>query len=310
MKVAFVFPGQGSQYPGMGKEIFSSPSGLELMERANSVLGFDLKGIILEGSEEELAKTEIAQPAIFLLSMALLEEIKKNGFFEPHFLAGHSLGEFSACACGGVFSFEEGLKIVHMRGKFMQEAVPEGKGAMCAVIGLESEKIVELLKGKDYGGVVEVANFNSPEQTVISGEKEAVMKAVDEFQKIGAKKCIFLKVSAPFHCSLMVPARDKLRDLLEIVEFHNSAIPIVSNVIASPVEEGYVIKNLLIRQVVEPVRWVDVVKCLFKNGVKKFVEIGPGRVLSGLIKRILKEDVKIISIEDLRGIENAVSSLS
>lgn len=275
MRNAFVFPGQGSQFVGMGKGLAE-----KYLDQANTILGFDLKKIVLEGPEEELKKTEITQPAIFVISAAMLDRLSS---FRPSFFAGHSLGEYSALYAVGSISFEDGVKIVHLRGKFMQEAVPIGEGAMAALLGGEREAIIQICAEV---GNVWPANFNCPGQIVISGKKEAVETAGEKLKAAGVKKIIPLAVSAPFHCPLMQPAADKLQAELDKIEIKDAKIPVFANVNASPATKSEEIRELLIKQVTAPVLWEDSVRKMIADGASSFIEVGPGKVLSGLIKKI------------------------
>ncbi|MBU1616729.1 MAG: ACP S-malonyltransferase [Candidatus Margulisbacteria bacterium] len=277
MKLAFVFPGQGSQAIGMGQGFAEA-----YLDRANEILGFDLKKICLEGPEEELKRTEIQQPAIFAVSVAALELLISKGI-RPTVVAGHSLGEYSALYAAGVLSFEDGVKTVNLRGRFMQEAVPEGTGAMAAILGGERETVIKICR--EIGNVWP-ANFNSPGQVVISGKKESVEQAGEKLKSAGVKRVIPLAVSAPFHCPLMKPAADKLAGQLAKTSFNDARIPVYSNITAEPVTTGPEIRNLLVEQVTGSVLWEDSVKNMIEGGVTKFIEVGPGKVLAGLIKKI------------------------
>jgi [acyl-carrier-protein] S-malonyltransferase len=288
MKIAFVFPGQGSQFVGMGKGWAE-----KYLEQAGEILGFDLKKVVLEGPEEELKKTEIQQPAIFAVSAAAYDRLKTKD--SPKTVAGHSLGEYSALYAAEAISFEAGVKIVHLRGKFMQEAVPEGQGAMAAILGGEKEIIIDVCQEV---GQVWPANFNSPGQIVISGKKSAVEAASEKLKKAGAKKIVPLAVSAPFHCPLMQPAADKLKVELDKFDIKDAQIPVVANVTANYVSKGTEIKELLIKQITSPVLWEDSVKKMVNDGITHFVEVGPGKVLCGLIKKIAPE-VEAKTFEDM-----------
>src|SRR3989339_226300 len=277
MKSAFVFPGQGSQTVGMGKDLAES-----LLDQANQILGFDLKKLCFEGPEEELKKTEITQPAILTVSVAAFQQLATRNP-QPATVAGHSLGEYSALVAAGAIKFGDAVKIVNLRGKFMQEAVPIGQGAMAAIIGGERAKIEEVCAGIEG---VWPANFNSPGQIVISGQKEAVEKASAACKDAGAKRAIPLPVSAPFHCPLMQPAADKLKMELDKIEVKDATIPVIANVTAAAVTSAAEIRDLLVKQVTSPVLWEDSVKKMIADGVSSFVEVGPGKVLSGLIKKI------------------------
>ncbi len=277
MKTAFVFPGQGSQFVGMGKDLAE-----KYLDQANQILGFDLKKLCFDGPEEELKRTEITQPAILIVSIAAFKTLKEK----PSVVAGHSLGEYSALVAAGALKFEDAVKIVNLRGKFMQEAVPLGQGAMTAVLNLDRQKIADCCKQAEAKGVVSPANFNSPGQVVISGKKEAVEEASRLCKEAGAKRVIPLQVSAPFHCSLMQPAADKLKLELDKIEIQDAQIPIVANVTANYVTKASDIRDLLIKQVTSPVLWEDSIKKMMADGITSFVEVGPGKVLSGLIKKI------------------------
>ncbi|MFA5839749.1 MAG: ACP S-malonyltransferase [Candidatus Margulisiibacteriota bacterium] len=282
MKSAFVFPGQGSQFIGMGKGLAE-----KLLEQANQILGFDLKKLCFEGPEEELKKTEVTQPAILTVSVAAFERLTASGL-QPSVVAGHSLGEYSALIAAGVVRFEDAVKVVHLRGKFMQEAVPVGEGAMAALLGGDRETIKKICQ--EVGGVWP-ANFNSPGQVVISGKKESVALAGEKLKAAGVKKVIPLAVSAPFHCPLMQPAADKLKIELDKITFNAAKIPVVANVTADYVTDGMQIKELLVKQVTGSVLWEDSIQKMVVDGISNFVEVGPGKVLSGLINKINKEAV-------------------
>jgi len=306
MNIAFVFPGQGSQVVGMGKDLFEQePLAKELFEKANQVLGFDLAKLCFEGPEEELKKTAITQPAMVTVSVILNELLSQAGLC-PLMVAGHSLGEYAALVAARSFAFEDAVKIVHLRGKFMQEAVPLGKGAMAAVLGGDRNQIIEICKEVSAAsGFVQPANFNSPDQLVISGEKEAVGIAGEKIKAAGAKRIIPLAVSAPFHSALMQTAQDKLARELARVELKNAQIPVVSNVTAKPVKNAVDIKGLLIQQVTSPVLWVDSVEEMLNNSIDTFVEVGPGKVLAGLVKKIAPQ-AHIYNVSDLAGVKELV----
>jgi [acyl-carrier-protein] S-malonyltransferase len=278
MKTAFVFPGQGSQFVGMGKDLAE-----KYLEQANQILGFDLKKLCLEGPAEELKKTEITQPAVLTISVAAFELLKSKKVVMPEALAGHSLGEYSALVAASALSFEDAVKIVHVRGKFMQEAVPLGEGAMAAVIGAENSLVKDICQ---QTGEVWPANYNSPGQIVISGKKRDVETACERLNQAGVKRIVPLAVSAPFHSPLMQPAAEKLKVELDKVQIKDAEVPVVANVTADYVFKGDEIRTLLIKQVTNPVLWEDSIKKMLSHGITGFVEVGPGNVLSGLVKRI------------------------
>lgn len=302
MKVASVFPGQGAQRVGMGVEAYKIyPVVRETFQEASEVLGFDLARLCFEGPQEELTLTENAQPAILTLSVALYRVLEGVGF-RPHIVAGHSLGEYSALVAAGGLPLARAVEAVRYRGRFMQEAVPHGRGAMAAIIGMDPQRVADLCQEFSSRGVVEVANYNSPEQTVISGEKEPVEAAAQAATQWGAKRAILLEVSAPFHSSLMAPAREKLRPLLEAMPFSDLAFPLVSNVTAEPVTKGDEERRLLLDQVTAPVLWTQSVRFIVDQGVQLFVEVGPGNVLSGLVRKIERR-VKTVPVADPKGVE-------
>lgn len=276
MKTAFIFPGQGSQFIGMGKDFAES-----LLDKANAILGFDLKKIVLEGPEEELKKTEITQPAILTISIAALARLE-NHDTRPVTVAGHSLGEYSALVAAGSIAFEDAVRVVRLRGKFMQEAVPLGVGAMAAVLSDNRELVKNTC---NEIGKVWPANFNAPGQIVISGEKQAVEAASIKLKEAGVRKIIPLAVSAPFHCPLMQPAADKLKIELDKIEIKDANIPVIANITAQPEIKSAKIKELLVKQVTGSVLWEDSVRYMLSQGVDNFVEVGPGQVLTGLIKK-------------------------
>jgi len=302
LKTAFIFPGQGSQKAGMGKNIYENfEAARSVMDSAAKALGFDLKTILFEGPEEKLKLTEIAQPAILTVSIATLKAFDR----QPDIAAGHSLGEYSALVCAGAVSFEDAVRIVNKRGKFMQEAVPAGKGAMAAVLGLDREKVIDCCKKAGSFGIVEAANFNCPGQTVISGETAALAEAGKLLKEAGAKRVLPLAVSAPFHSSLMKSAAEKLKAELDRITVKDARIPVISNVTALPVTKADEIKDLLVRQVTGAVLWEDCVRNMAASGVEAFVEIGCGKVLTGLVKKT-SEHAKIYNIEDAGSIKEFV----
>jgi len=285
MKVAFVFPGQASQYVGMGKDLYeNSEIAREIFDRAEEILGFELKRICFEGPEDELKQTRITQPAIFVHSYIVAKLL--NGKLKADMTAGHSLGEYSALAYADVLSFEDALRIVKLRGELMQKAGEERPGTMAAIIGLDDET-VEKICSQVNDGVVQPANFNAPGQVVVSGDVSAVRKVMELAQMSGAKMVKELVVSGAFHSPLMESARDELKKALDEVEFKKPSIPVYFNVTAKPSFDVNEIKSLLHRQITSPVLWSQIIINMSSDGASKFYEIGPGKVLQGLIKRIV-----------------------
>jgi [acyl-carrier-protein] S-malonyltransferase len=295
----------------MGKELYESfKRAREVFEEASEGAKVDIAKLCFEGSDEELTLTYNAQPAIWTLSMAIVKVLEEGGFKieRAEALAGHSLGEFSAAGAGGVFPIRDGALLVRKRGEFMQEAVPEGVGGMSAVIGLPAEKIEEVLK-EVKGGFVQIANYNAPEQTVISGEIRGLEEAEEKLKKAGAKRIVRLAVSAPFHSELMKPAAERLRELMEELPFADSKLPIVNNCDAKEIRESQEIKESFYRQVFSPVRWVEDVLKMKEMGIELFVEIGPKNVLKGLIRKI-DRSLKVISVEKPKEIEELLKRLA
>lgn len=285
-KIAFVFPGQGSQSVGMGKEwAGTSPRAREVFAEADEFLGFPLSELCWEGPQDELQLTQNTQPAILATSVAIYRAVAAVGL-KPMMMAGHSMGEYSANVAAGVLSLADALRLVRQRGRLMQEAVPVGVGAMAAVIGMEAEAVEQVALEAAGGQVCTVANYNSPQQTVLAGHREAVERAMQLAKERGAKRALRLPVSAPFHCSLMASAREKLTPDLEAADFRDPAVTIVSNVDAAPVEKAAAARDALIRQVDGPVQWVRSIHKISEEGVTTYLEIGPGKVLGGLIQRI------------------------
>jgi len=295
-KIAFVFPGQGAQAVGMGKDAYeSSPVAKATYDRADEALGYSISKLSFEGPEEELRQTANTQPALLATSVALLEMYKERGL-KPDYVAGHSLGEYSALVAAGVLEFSDAVKLVRARGLYMEQAVPGGQGAMAAVLGAERAALQALCADITAAGtIVELANVNCPGQIVVSGSADGVAAVVERGKEAGAKRVIPLDVSGPFHSSLMQPAADKLAEALAQAEFRDAAVPVVANVHAKPVTSGAELRELLVKQVVSPVQWEDTIAYLIEQGVDTFVEIGSGTVLAGLIKKIDKS-VRIVSV--------------
>lgn len=307
-KIACIFPGQGAQYPGMGKEIAESYSeAMKIFDLASERLGIDMKKLCFEGDEEELKKTENTQPSILTTSIALLEVLKLKGIV-PEVTAGLSLGEYSALVASNAISFVDAVALVKKRGKYMQEAVPEGQGTMAAVMGMERESVMECLKMASGYGVVEAANFNCPGQIVIAGHTKAVEHACTILKEKGAKRAMMLPVSAPFHSSLLKPAGEKLAAELEKVEISDNKLPVVSNVNAQVIMDKYEIKKCLVEQVSCSVLWEDSIKQMVDMGVDTFIEVGPGKTLSAFVKKIDKS-LYVHNVEDLESLENTIVSI-
>ncbi|MFL0270204.1 ACP S-malonyltransferase [Candidatus Clostridium radicumherbarum] len=307
-KIAFVFAGQGAQYVGMGKDLaMNISSSKDIFDEADKALGFEISKLCFEGSKEELDKTENTQPAILTTSIAALKALEEQGI-KPDITAGLSLGEYSALVCSGVFNFSDAVKLVKKRGRFMQEAVPEGIGSMTAVLGLGANEVREICLQVSSHGIVEPANFNCPGQIVIGGEIEAV-KIASEMAKEKGAKVIPLSVSAPFHTSMLKSASEKLQEELKAIKLCETGVPVITNVTADYISNKNQIKDLLRRQVMSSVLWEDTIRKMLEAGVDTFVEIGPGKVLSGFIKKIDRK-VTTINIEDTKTLEKALEILN
>jgi [acyl-carrier-protein] S-malonyltransferase len=315
MKVAFVFPGQGSQYVGMGQALAQAfPEARAALDEADAALGGGLLGLMSDGPEDELRKTANTQPAILAVSIAAhraLVQAAGGRFQFPAFYAGHSLGEYSALVAAGSMSLSDAVRAVRARGSFMQEAVPAGEGAMAAILGLEAEAVRQCCaqaRAEESGKVVEPANYNSPEQTVIAGHAAAVDRAIALCKAKGARRALPLPVSAPFHCSLMAPVQPRLAAVLAGVQFKQPRAPVVANATAEPNSDAGRVVDLLLTQVTSPVRWVESIQKIALAGVDTLVELGPGKVLAGLARRIDK-GLRAYSVEDPEGLKTVLGEV-
>ncbi len=308
MRYGYLFPGQGSQFPGMGRDLAEAyPEARQVFQEADDALGFSLSDLCWDGTGEQLALTENTQPAILTHSVATLRVLESLGAPRPVAAAGHSLGEYSAHVAAGTLEFTDAVRTVRSRGRFMQEAVPVGVGAMAAIIGFEPEQLEAVFREAAQGEVVSAANLNSPGQIVIAGHAGAVARAMDLARERGARKTVPLPVSAPFHCALMGPAAQRLGPVLNAVGMSAPSLPVFANVDAEPVQTGERARETLLEQVCSPVLWIDVITRMIAAGVEAFVEIGPGKVLSGLARRI-DRNTPAAAVGDVAGVENALAA--
>jgi len=308
MSVAFVFPGQGAQYVGMGKQMAAAfAPARDAFRRADEVLGFPLSRLCWDGSDEELRRTDITQPAILATSMACLTVLQARGA-APQMAAGLSLGEYTALVCAGAFRYEDALVVVRRRGEFMQEAAAGRRTAMAAILGLDAQAVRGICRAASAQGIVEPSNFNSPGQIVIAGDEDAVHEGMRLAREAGAKRAVPLPVSAPFHTSLMRPAATRLAEALSGIPIDPATIPVVSNVTAQPVREPGDIRRLLVEQVASPVRWDESVRAMRDAGTTTFVEVGPGTTLSGLIRKTVPA-ARMVHVQDPESLHEACAAL-
>ena len=306
--IAFLFPGQGSQKVGMGRAFAEAfPVCRETMAEADAALGEDLSGLCYNGPEDRLVLTENTQPAILAVSVAMARLLVSKGV-RPAFVAGHSLGEYSAHVTAGTITFGDALRIVRRRGRYMQEAVPVGQGAMAAILGLDADKVIAACAEAAQGDVVSAANLNAPGQVVIAGSKDAVARAIEQAKARGARRAIPLPVSAPFHCALMKPAEARLAPELRALAASNPTVPVVANCDAEPRRDARSAIEALVTQVSSPVLWEAVMQRLASEGIRKYVEVGPGTVLTGLGRKIVKDGV-FLTIEEPADVDAVVASL-
>ena len=308
-KIAYIFPGQGSQAVGMGKDLFENfAAARQVFAEADEALGFSLSGMCFTGDEADLQLTANTQPAILTTSVAAYRAMRSEGIAKPDFVAGHSLGEYSALVAAGVVNFSDAVRLVRKRGTYMQEAVPVGVGAMAAILGLELNAVEEGCAEAAEGQVCSPANINSPSQIVLAGNTEAVDRACEILKGKGAKRAIKLNVSAPFHCALMMPAQDRLSPELASIEYSGFEFPIAHNVDAKINADPALVSDALARQVSSPVRWLQSIETLIAAGVDTFVEVGPGRVLTGLVRQI-KKDAVYANVENTESLRSTLESL-
>ncbi|HVP36355.1 MAG TPA: ACP S-malonyltransferase [Terriglobales bacterium] len=304
-KFAFIFPGQGSQYVGMAKDLYEfSAEVKELYAKASQILEYDLAKVCFEGPEEVLVQTKYTQPAIFVHSVSLWQFLKKENIL-PSFVAGHSLGEYSAAVCGGFFSFEDGLKAVKHRSLLMQKACDKEKGTMAAIIGLSRDKVLELCREASDYGIVQPANFNSPDQVAITGDLKGVEKGMELAKKFGAKRVMPILVGGAYHSTLMALAKEGMAEVLNGVNINPGQVPLITNVTGTPTKDPVELKSLLVEQITSSVLWHQSMEYLYSQDIRDFVEIGPGKVLQRLLKRSFKE-VRLYGIDKYPELEQFI----
>lgn len=309
MKTVFLFPGQGSQFVGMGRGLAAAvPEARAVFAAADAALGMPISELCFNGPREELNKTVNTQPAVLTMSIACLRALEARGV-RPDAVAGHSLGEYAALVAARALSFTDAVKLVRRRGQYMQEAVPLGSGGMLAVLGLDRERVAEIVRSASAHGVIEMANFNCPGQIVLAGETRALERAITLAKQAGARRSVMLAVSGPFHSSLMRPAGEKLAQVLQQTPLNDPSLPVVANVNGDYLETAEAVRAALVRQVYSPVLWEDSIKKLIADGARFFVEVGPGRVLTGLLKKIADREVVALNVEDEESLEKVVARL-